>query len=183
MIKASPEKSQAFRVHFELPPDLQQKVPAGRVEVTAFFPRDLERRPQVDTVYVTIPEHGTKVHTTRHFDDASVVLDFDAQGRVLGAELTTTRSAIQELPEFVRYVQGEDDPLAGVMIVTALNLGRQFELALVHSVATVRAILRQLAEQGVSFELDHVRVREEVVATVKAEPAARSWRSEQLLTA
>lgn len=182
MIEATPRQSQAFRSTFELPPDLEQRVPGGRVEVTAFFPRDFGA-PRVDAVYVSIPEFGSRVHGTKQFDDGAVVLDFDPKGRVMGAELTTTRRPLPELREFGRYALERSDHIAAVMIVTALDLGRRFELALVDSTATVRAVLRQLDERGISFQVDDMRIRDVVVDLVRTEPAATRWQHAELATA
>lgn len=176
MVKAAPRQSRTFRVPFEIPPDLKQGVPGGRIEITAFVAEDFLRA-RVDTVYVSIPEHGSQVHESKVFDDGAVVLDLDSKGRPLGAELTTVMKGLGELPEFARYALSGTDRLPGIMVVSALRLARRYDLALVDSMATMRALVRQLADQGIQFQIDELRIREAMVELVQSEQASR-WQPE-----
>jgi hypothetical protein len=174
---AAQRQSRTFRCTFEVSANIEQQFPPGRIEISAFVAEGFENT-RVDAVYVSIPEHAGEVHETRAFDDGSVVLDLDATGCPIGVELTTTRRGWTELPEFNRYARESASRLPAVMAVTALGLARRYELALVDAMATVRAVARQLADQGVRVQLDEVRVREALVEQVREEPTFRGWRPE-----
>lgn len=181
MVKAAPPRqSRTFRVAFEIPPDLEERLPGGKIEITAFVAENFLRA-RVDTVYVSIPEHGSQVATTKTFDDGAVVLDTDANGRPLGIELTTVTKGLPELPEFARYAHQQAskhcDKIPAVMVVTALRLARRYDLALIDSMATMRALAGQLADKGVTFQIDEVRIREAMVEVVQHEQGRR-WMPE-----
>ncbi len=153
MIEASSRNT--FRTTFQVAADPEQGVPAGRIEVSSFVAPDLSRA-RVDAVYVALPEHGSQVARSKSFDDGAVVLDLDAQGRPTGVELTTTRKGILELTEFCRHAR--TDRVSNVLVVTALGVARQLEVALAGGVALMRDVAAQAAEQGLTFKVDQVRV-------------------------
>lgn len=169
MVKAAePRKSRSYRCAFDIPADAKQGLPAGRVELTCFV-AEAELRARVDTVYVSLPGRAGPVSETKAFDDAAVVVDLGADGRALGVELTTVAAGITELAQLRRYAR--KDRFVEVMVATALQLGRRFDLALVDSMATLRSVADQLGAKAV--KIDQLRIREELVELVQKEQASR----------
>lgn len=170
--------TRSFRCAFNVRRSTEHGLPTGKIEISAFIAEGFAQA-HVDTAYVALSErHPRSVHESRAFDDGAVVLDFDTKGRIVGAELTTMLNGLMELPEFARYAT--KDSAAGVMVATALNIGRRFEIALVDAAATARAILQQMTAKGVTFTIDDVQLRESLVELVQREPASNRWQREAI---
>ncbi len=168
MVKAAePRKSRSYRCAFDIPADRQQGFPAGRIEVTCSVAED-RLHARVDTVYVSVPGHAGQVADTKTFDDGAVVVDLDVDGRPVGIELTTVVPGLQELAQLRRYARNR---FVAAMVVTALGVGRRFDVALVDSMTTLRAVAEQLGAKAV--KIDQLRIREELVELVQKEQASR----------
>jgi uncharacterized protein YuzE len=172
--------TRSFRSAFNVRRSPEHGLPSGKIEISAFVAEGFVQA-HVDAAYVALSDRAREVHESRPFDDGAVVLDFDSKGRIVGAELTTMLNGLADLKEFLRYAK--DNPAARVMVITALNIGRRFEIALVDAAATARAITQQIAAQGVTFRINDVQIRESLVQLVQQEPASARWQQREAVPA
>ena len=107
------------------------RLPEGRAQVT-IADRSLWAKvgSPVQAVYITIPGRGDVVARTETFDEERVIVEYDAEGGIMGLELLSL-VPITKTPQFRRALRRKGQPvLLGASFHTAHHLWHDLVLAL-----------------------------------------------------